>query len=547
MSIHLRRKLSFATISMLVVAMMPSAGQARSPVLIPVPHNDDPNIVRLVDPDEEGKEGAPAAAKVIDYPDCPIHSRTRRDAEILGLALTQPTQNNDVFVQIFRDYRGKRTGIVKVHLPYEAKVQTGDVYLISGEFLPGLLRTNNCQGWIKFRGNPDAPREDHRTEKLIKSYTPVVSKWLKEGACPNNGVTYRLFINELGKVSTDEACLTSKIPKDFLAEPPIGGPAELIVRVESGAEPEMTIGPGRFSRAGFWHELTNPKIFKKDSNEESFLRLKLGQESPANKSDAVRFLCEGYGVAEAEAFFKKRVPRTDEDANLEMVLCALNHEDSELAGRYVDHVGTKRVVWLRDVIKYSADKKALADTGWSADDYLQKLAASGVDYASCAVLLDWLADALVARSGTKPEDNLLAALALYRANVVSQNPDLNRMRQARKLSPLTQAETLPQWVPRDVKFGVHLYGRETPKGPDLEELRLLVAKMDDAGATEESATPDAGQSQPAGLAEKMRHKNEAEIKAEDTDDPFPLTQYYLVTAGLVIAAFGGGFLFGRQK
>lgn len=523
---------SLAATAIFVCTLLPSIGNARSPVI----YRGDAVV--------EGAEKLP-----IEYPDCPEHSQVRRKAEILGLALTQPTPKNDIFVQIFRDYRGERTGIMNVRLPDKAAVQTGDIYLISGQpMMLGGIQANECQGWTVFRGNPDAPHEDHRSEKIIKSYTPLVSKWLKEGACPDKGVTYRLFVNELGKVTTDEACLTSKIPKDFMAEPPIGGPAELIVRLESGADPELTIGPGKFSRSGLWHELTNPEFFEKGSNEESFLRLKLGQESPTNKSDAVRFLCEGYSVAEAEAFFKKRVPRTDEDANLEMVLCALNHEDSELAGRYVDHLGTQRVAWLREVIKHAADKKSLADTGWSADDYLQKLGDSGVDYASCAVLLDWLSEALVARSGTKSEDKLLAAMALYRANVVAQNPDLNRVRQALKYNPASRAETLPQWAPRDIKFGVQQYGRETPKGPGLEELRLLVAKMEQAAKADEGATPDAGQTpQPEGHAEKIPPTNEAEIKAEDTDDAFPLTDYYLVTAGLVIAAFGGGFLFGRQK
>lgn len=143
---------------------------------------------------------------------------------------------------------------------------------------------------------------------------------------------------------------------------------------------------------------------------------------------------------------------------------------------------------------------------------------------------------------------LLAALALSRANVVTQNPDVKRIRQALKYNPQTRAETLPQWVPRDIGFGVQRYGRETPKGPDLEELRLLVAKMDQEANADGSQTPDAGPPlQSEGFVEEMPPKNEAEIKADDSEDSVPLTQYYMVTAGLVIAAFGGGFLFGRQK
>jgi hypothetical protein len=521
-------------ITVLIAAMMPSIAEARSPVKRGIIIQRDPD--HLLPEKEEGIEGG------IVYPECPKHQRVRRDAEVLGLVLTQLDQDSEMFVRVFRDYRTDKSGIMKVRLPEKTQVQTGDLYLISGAMTLGVLHAHKCSGWTVFRGDPDAPHEDKRSEKLIKTYGPQVIKWAMDGTCPATGTSYRVFINEVGKVSSEDACLTSKIPNDLKVEPPVGGPAELIIRLEAGADPEVSVGPGKFSRSGFWHELTNPDYFKKESSEESFLRLKLGQETPANKSDAVRFLCEGYGVEEAEAFFTKRVPRTDEDANLEMVLCALNHGESEVAGRYVDHVGIKRVVWLREVIRHSAAKKALADTGWTADDYLQKLAASGVDYSSCAVLLEWLAEALVARTGAKPEDNLLAALALYRAETVSPSMDVKRIRQARKLSPETSADTLPKWTPRGIKFGVPQFGREIQKGPELAELRELVARMDQGVVAVKTPTTDSLPAPPVDRAAIAEAIAQAEAANESKTKDF----YYWVVAGLVTAALGTGFLFGRK-
>lgn len=260
------------------LALMPAEGDARSPIRSKVETAID--------------GGAPG----VEYPDCPTDSQGHRDVEVLVRALTQPNSKNEVFVELVRNYRDKDMRFIKVVLPANNPAQAGEIYLASGELVRMSIYVAPCQGWGVFRGNPDTPRDD-RSDEIIKSYQSMTETWLETGACEKLG-EYRVIVDELGTVQSPDACLAAQIPSGFRATPPIGGPVELTVNGKNDGPSRIT-GSAKFSRSWIWDELTNPEYFKVNSYEESFLRLKLGQESPSYKSEAVRFLCEGYGLAEA--------------------------------------------------------------------------------------------------------------------------------------------------------------------------------------------------------------------------------------------------------